>query len=70
MPHWNCQRCGARLYSASRTLKQQACPVCQGRLTPEGDPAPLGRFEHRRSTSVDLPDAPGVREEVDVSKNL
>jgi hypothetical protein len=70
MPHWNCQRCGARLYSASRTLKQQACPVCQGRLTPEGDPAPLGRFEHGRSASVDLSDAPGVSEEVDVSKNL
>lgn len=70
MPHWNCQRCGARLYSASRTLKQQACPVCDGRLTPEGDPPPLGRFEQRRSAPVDLPDAPGVREEVDVSKNL
>ena len=70
MPYWNCQRCAARLYSASRTLKEQSCPVCHGRLTPEDDPSPLGRFEHRRSASVDLPDAPGVREEVDVSKNL
>ena len=70
MPHWNCQRCGARLYSASRTLRQPACPVCQGRLTPEGDHAPLGRFEQRGAPSVDLPDAPVVGEEVDVSKNL
>jgi len=71
MPHWNCQRCGQRLYSASRTLKQQSCPVCKGRLLPEGERAPLGRFEHhRRSSSVDQPDAPGVREKVDVTENL
>ena len=70
MPYWNCQRCSARLYSASRTLRQQACPVCHGELTPEDDPAPLGRFEQRSAAAVDLPDAPGVREEVDVSKNL
>ena len=70
MPHWNCEQCGARLYSAARTLKRQTCPVCQGKLAPEGDPAPLGRFEHARPTSVDLPDTPGVGEEVDVSKNL
>ena len=70
MPHWNCEQCGARLYSAARTLKRPNCPVCQGRLAPEGDPAPLGRFEHARPTSVDLPDAPGVREKVDVPEHL
>ena len=70
MPHWNCERCGARLYSASKTLKRQACPVCQGHLTPEAEPGPLGRFENARAASVDRPDASGVREEVDVSKNL
>jgi hypothetical protein len=37
MPHWNCERCGARLYSASKTLKRNNCPVCQGRLSPQGD---------------------------------
>jgi hypothetical protein len=70
MPYWNCERCGARLYSASRTLRRQTCPTCQGRLTPERDPEPLGRFEQRGPASVDLPDAPGVHEQVDVSKNL
>jgi hypothetical protein len=70
MPHWNCERCGARLYSAARTLKRPNCPVCQGRLAPEGDPTPLGRFEQARPASVDLPDAPGVREEVDVPEHL
>jgi hypothetical protein len=70
MPYWNCERCGARLYSASRTLRRQTCPTCQGRLSPEGDPSPLGRFEQRSPGSVDLPDAPGVQEQVDVSKNL
>jgi DNA-directed RNA polymerase subunit RPC12/RpoP len=70
MPYWNCERCGARLYSASRTLRRQTCPTCQGRLVPEGEPAPLGRFEKSGPASVDLPDAPGVQEQVDVSKNL
>ena len=71
MPHWNCQDCGARLYSAARTLKRQTCPVCKGRLVPEADdPPPLGRFEHARPSSVDLPDTPGVREEVDVPEHL
>jgi predicted nucleic acid-binding Zn-ribbon protein len=37
MPHWNCARCGARLYSASKTLKRNSCPVCQGRLVPLDD---------------------------------
>jgi hypothetical protein len=37
MPHWNCERCGARLYSASKALKRNNCPVCQGRLTPVDD---------------------------------
>ena len=70
MPHWNCERCGARLYSAARTLKRQTCPVCQGPLAPEGDPEPLGRFEHARPTSGDLPDTPGVSEQVDVPEHL
>jgi DNA-directed RNA polymerase subunit RPC12/RpoP len=34
MPHWNCEDCGRRLYSASRRLKRSNCPVCQGRLLP------------------------------------
>ncbi len=70
MPHWNCKRCGARLYSASKTLKRQACPVCQGPLSPEGEPKPLGRFEHARAASVDLPDAPVAGEQVDVPEHL
>ena len=70
MPYWNCERCGARLYSASRILRRQTCPTCQGRLAPEADPAPLGRFEKRGPASVDLKDASGVHEQVDVSKNL
>jgi predicted nucleic acid-binding Zn-ribbon protein len=45
MPHWNCERCGARLYSASSKLKRNNCPVCQGRLSPQQD-APASRFEH------------------------
>ena len=37
MPHWNCERCGGRLYSASRRLKRASCPICQGRLVPLDD---------------------------------
>jgi hypothetical protein len=71
MPHWNCQDCGARLYSAARILKRQTCPVCQGPLVLEGeDPVPLRRFEHTRPSSVDLPDAPGAGEKVDVPEHL
>jgi hypothetical protein len=70
MPYWNCERCGARLYSASRTLRRETCPTCQGRLARESDAAPLGRFEKRGPASVDLPDAPVSGEQVDVSKNL
>jgi DNA-directed RNA polymerase subunit RPC12/RpoP len=43
MPHWNCERCGARLYSASRTLKRNHCPVCSGRIIPAEPPARFGR---------------------------
>jgi hypothetical protein len=44
MPYWNCERCGARLYSASKTLKRQSCPQCDGQLTPLGDtPSRFGR---------------------------
>ena len=45
MPHWNCERCGTRFYSAARKLKRETCPECQGRLVPErssrfaGDPS-------------------------------
>ena len=70
MPYWNCERCGARLYSASRTFRRQTCPTCQGRLAAERDPAPLGRFEKRGPASVDLSDTSGVQEQVDVSKHL
>jgi hypothetical protein len=70
MPYWNCERCRARLYSASKTLKRQACPVCQGRLSPEAEPGPLSHFEHARAASDDLPDASGVREQVDVPEHL
>jgi hypothetical protein len=46
MPHWNCERCGGRLYSASRRLKRPDCPVCQGRLLPVDDrPQRFGREE-------------------------
>jgi predicted nucleic acid-binding Zn-ribbon protein len=69
MPHWNCERCGARLYSASKSLKRQACPVCQGRLSPQGD-VRSGRFEHAQPVALDLPDTPVVQQQVDVSKDL
>jgi hypothetical protein len=32
MPYWTCDRCGARLYSASEILKWQDCPGCTGNL--------------------------------------
>jgi predicted nucleic acid-binding Zn-ribbon protein len=35
MPHWTCDRCGARLYSASESLKWRGCPVCTGNLARE-----------------------------------
>ena len=70
MPHWNCDRCATRLYSASKTLKRQSCPVCQGRLIPEGDAAPSGRFEKSGPVSLELADPPVVQQQVDVPKNL
>jgi hypothetical protein len=69
MPHWTCERCGVRLYSASKTLKRNSCPVCQGRLTPQGD-VPSGRFEHAQPVALDLPDTSGVQQQVDVSEDL
>jgi hypothetical protein len=41
VPFWNCERCGARLYSAASTLRRQDCPVCHGALVPE-EPAATG----------------------------
>ena len=69
MPHWNCERCGVRLYSASKTLKRNSCPVCQGRLTPQGE-VPSGRFEPAKPVALDLPDTSVVQQQVDVSKDL
>jgi hypothetical protein len=63
MPYWNCERCGARLYSASKTLKRNNCPVCQGRLSPQVDLRP--RFEHAQPTSLDLPDASEAEKQLD-----
>jgi hypothetical protein len=69
MPHWNCERCGARLYSASKRLKRNNCPVCQGRLSAEGDVS-SGRFEHAQPVALDLPDTSVVQEQVDVPEDL
>jgi predicted nucleic acid-binding Zn ribbon protein len=69
MPHWHCERCGARLYSASKNLKRNHCPVCQGRLSPQGD-VPSGRLEHAQPVALDLPDASVVEQQVDVPENL
>ena len=69
MPHWNCERCGARLYSASKSLKRNNCPVCQGRLSPRLD-VPLERFEQAKRAALDLPDAFVAQEQVDVAKDL
>ena len=69
MPHWNCERCGARLYSASRSLRRNNCPVCQGRLSPEGE-ARSDRFEQAKRAAMELPDAPVVLQQVDVAKDL
>ena len=69
MPHWNCSRCGARLYSASKSLKRNNCPVCQGRLSPQGD-VPSDRFEQAKRAAMDLPDTPVVEEQVDVAEDL
>lgn len=47
VPHWNCERCGARLYSASRHLKRGTCPTCDGRLVAVEDPP--ARFDREGS---------------------
>jgi predicted nucleic acid-binding Zn-ribbon protein len=65
MPHWNCARCGARLYSASKTLKRNNCPVCQGRLSPQVDLRPRP-FEHAQPATLEHPDA--AAHEVDVTE--
>ena len=62
MPHWNCERCGAGLYSASRILKRNHCPVCQGRIVPVGElPPRFGREE-----SAGEKEATPARRSVDV----
>jgi DNA-directed RNA polymerase subunit RPC12/RpoP len=66
MPYWNCERCGARLYSASRTLRRQTCPTCQGRLMVEGDWERPRRFEHASRGAVDVPGDAGVEGRADV----
>ena len=55
MPHWNCERCGARLYSASKSLRRNNCPVCQGRLSPQGD-VTSGRFDSAPPVTLDIPE--------------
>jgi hypothetical protein len=67
MPHWNCERCGARLYSASRTLRRQTCPICHGRLTSNGERP--SRFEHPSPGAVDVPGDAGVHERADVREH-
>jgi predicted nucleic acid-binding Zn-ribbon protein len=49
MPHWTCDRCGARLYSASESLRWQGCPVCNGNLARER--REQARFERERRAS-------------------
>ena len=68
MPHWNCERCGARLYSASKSLRRNNCPVCQGHLSAEGDVRP-GRFEQAQPVTLDLPDTSAAQERGDVPDN-
>jgi predicted nucleic acid-binding Zn-ribbon protein len=68
MPHWNCERCGARLYSASKSLRRNNCPVCQGRLSPEGD-VRSARFEQARPVSLDRPNTSVAEQQADVSDN-
>ena len=67
MPHWNCERCGARLYSASKSLRRNNCPVCQGRLAAQGD-VRSGRFESA-SPVLELPDTPVADRQADVPDN-
>ena len=69
MPHWNCGRCGARLYSASKSLTRNNCPVCQGRLSPQGDVS-SDRFEQAKRAAMDLPDTPVAQEQVDMAEDL
>jgi hypothetical protein len=68
MPHWNCERCGARLYSASKSLRRNNCPVCQGRLSPQGDVS-SGRFEQVGPVSLELRDTSVAEQQADVSDN-
>jgi hypothetical protein len=50
-------------------LKRNNCPVCQGRLSPEGD-LPSGRFEHAQPVALDLPDTSVAQQKVDVPEDL
>ena len=60
MAHWSCARSGARLYSARKSLRRNNnCPVCQGRLSPQGDVG-SGRFEQAQPLELDLPDKSGA----------
>lgn len=67
MPHWNCERCGARLYSASKSLRRNNCPVCQGRLSPQGD-VRSGRFEQGQPV-LELRDTPVAEQQADPPDN-
>ena len=77
---WRCDRCGAILGEAGRLRYRphydprgnERCSTA-ARERPVAQCVPhsrLDRFEHAHPTSVDLPDAPGAYEEVDVPKHL
>jgi hypothetical protein len=45
MPYWDCDSCGARLYSASESVRWQGCPVCEGTHLTDVDPVPAAPLE-------------------------
>ena len=59
MPHWICDSCGTRLYSASESLKWRDCPVCTGKL--ESEPDDAARFARKPSAATPAPSRPRGR---------
>ena len=57
MPFWNCERCGARLYSAASKLRRQDCPICHGTLVPE-EPAATGQDQKGPPGGTETDDPP------------
>jgi hypothetical protein len=58
-PHWTCENCGARLYSASESLRWSDCPVCASALSKEAQEEPRTGSAHPAAIPEPVPRSSG-----------